>query len=108
MIEITPAAASQIKTMLSEQKTPLANGGLRITVEGGGCSGMQYAMSFASRKEGDQVFHQHDVDVLVDSPSLVFIDGSVIDYTDGLTGAGFKIRNPNAKQTCGCGTSFEA
>lgn len=108
MIQITPEAASQIKTMLGEQKEPLTNGGLRIAVEGGGCSGMQYAMKFDSRKQGDQVFHQHDVDVLVDESSLTFIDGSVIDYASGLSGSGFRIRNPHAKQTCGCGTSFEA
>ncbi len=108
MIQITPTAANQIKSMLGEQKAPLTNGGLRISVEGGGCSGMQYAMSFDSRKPEDQVFHQHDVDVFVDAASLVFIDGSTIDFVDGLSATGFKILNPNAKQTCGCGTSFEA
>lgn len=108
MIQITPNAANQIKTMLDERKASLANGGLRISVEGGGCSGMQYAMSFDTRKPGDQVFHQHDVDVFVDSACLVFIDGSTLDFVDGLSSSGFKILNPNAKQTCGCGTSFEA
>jgi iron-sulfur cluster assembly accessory protein len=108
MLHITPSAAEQIKILLAESKSPIPNGGLRITVEGGGCSGMQYAMSFESRKADDQVFHEHDVDVLVDPASLVFIDGSTIDYVGGLTGAGFKIMNPKAKQTCGCGTSFEA
>lgn len=107
MLHITPKAALQIKGLLSEQKTPSENGGLRIAVEGGGCSGMQYAMSFGSRKTDDQIFHEHDVDVFVDPASLVFIDGSTIDYVDGLTGTGFRIVNPNAKQTCGCGTSFE-
>ncbi len=108
MIHITPDAASQIKTMLSERKMPLSEGGLRIAVEGGGCSGRQYTMSFDSRKSEDQVFHEHEVNVLVDPASLEFIDESTIDYENGLTSTGFKIRNPKAKQTCGCGTSFDA
>ncbi len=106
MIHITPNAASQIKSMLSERKMPLNESGLRIAVEGGGCSGQQYLMSFDARKGDDQVFHEHEVDVLIDSDSLKFVDGSTIDYEGGLTGTGFKIRNPNVKQTCGCGTSF--
>ena len=108
MIHITPEAASQIKTMLSERKMPVGEGGLRIAVEGGGCSGRQYAMSFDSRKADDQVFHEHEVNVLVDAASLEFIDESTIDYVNGLTSTGFKIHNPKAKQTCGCGTSFDA
>ncbi len=108
MIQITESAAKAIKEKLAEQATPLADGGLRIAVENGGCSGMQYAMSFDSRKSTDQVFRQHDVEVLVDSASLQFIDGSTIDFTDELSSTGFKILNPKAKQTCGCGTSFEA
>jgi len=106
MLHITPNAASQIKAVLSERKSLLSNGGLRIAVENGGCSGMQYAMSFDSRKPDDQVFHEQDVDVLVDPSSLSFIDGSTIDFTNELASTGFKILNPKAKQTCGCGTSF--
>ena len=108
MIHITPEAASQIKAMLADRKMPLSDGGLRIVVEGGGCSGKQYTMSFDSRKPDDQVFHEHEVNVLVPPASLEFIDESTIDYVNGLTSAGFKIHNPKAKQTCGCGTSFEA
>jgi iron-sulfur cluster assembly accessory protein len=108
MIQVTPKAAEQIKVLLKENKTPLVNGGLRIAVEGGGCSGMQYIMSLDSRKPEDQVFQRDQAEVFVDNSSLVFIDGSTIDYADGLSSAGFRIINPNAKQTCGCGTSFEA
>ncbi len=108
MLHVTLNAASQIKVALSERKEPLMNGGLRITVEGGGCSGRQYVMSYDSRKSSDQVFHEHDVDVLIDSASLVYLDGSTIDYVNELSSTGFKLLNPNAKQTCGCGTSFEA
>jgi iron-sulfur cluster assembly protein len=107
MIHLTQNAAAQIKAMLVEQKKPLESG-LRIGVEGGGCSGMQYMLSFDSKKEGDQVFHEHDANIFVDSASLAFLDESTVDYADGLTAAGFRIHNPKAKQTCGCGTSFEA
>ncbi len=108
MIQVTPNAAKAIQDKLTEQEPRLADGGLRIRVEGGGCSGMQYMMSFDSRKPNDQVFRQHDVEVLIDPTSLEFIDGSTIDFVDGLSSTGFKILNPKAKQTCGCGTSFEA
>jgi iron-sulfur cluster assembly accessory protein len=108
MIHITSDAASQIKVLLSEKKLPLTSGGLRIAVEGGGCSGMQYIMSFDEPKTDDKVFNEHEVRVIVDPASLVFIDDSTIDFTSGLTSTGFKILNPKAKQTCGCGTSFEA
>ncbi len=108
MIEITQKAAEQIKTILAHEESPASGGGLRITVEGGGCSGRQYALSFDARRPDDEVFHQHEVNVLIDPASLAYLKGSVIDYADGLNGAGFRIRNPNAKQTCGCGSSFEA
>ncbi len=108
MIHITSNAASQIRTMLLEREAPLPDGGLRIAVEDGGCSGRQYTMCFDSRKPDDRIFHENDADVLVDPASLALIDESTIDYADGLASAGFKILNPKAKQTCGCGTSFDA
>jgi len=108
MIHITADAASQIKSLLSERQPALDNGGLRITVEGGGCSGMQYVMSFDQPKTDDKVFNEHEARVMVDPASLVFIDDSTLDFVSGLTATGFKIVNPKAKQTCGCGTSFEA
>jgi iron-sulfur cluster assembly protein len=82
--------------------------GLRIFIETGGCSGMSYAMEIAPRKSGDEEFNGHGVKLFVEDRGLVYLAGSVIDYKDGLTGAGFRITNPNAKQTCGCGKSFEA
>jgi iron-sulfur cluster assembly accessory protein len=84
------------------------NKGLRIYIETGGCSGMSYAMEIAARKAGDEEFLAHGVRLFVEERGLVYLAGSVIDYKDGLTGAGFRITNPNAKQTCGCGKSFEA
>jgi iron-sulfur cluster insertion protein len=108
VITVTPQASAQIKNLIAEKPNAPSDAGLRIAVEGGGCSGMQYVMSVDARKPDDLVFAGQDANVLVDPASLVFIDGSSIDYVDGLTAAGFRIHNPNAKQSCGCGTSFEA
>ena len=79
---------------------------LRLFVETGGCSGLQYGMSFDEPKEGDQAFDSEGVTVLVDAAALAQLKGSSIDFDDGLHGKGFEIRNPNAKSTCGCGKSF--
>ena len=107
MIQITPQASSRIRELVAEKKTAIRTDGLRISVDKGGCSGMEYVLSVDARKDGDQIFHGQNADVLVDPASLVFIDGSTIDYVDELSSTGFKILNPKAKQTCGCGTSFE-
>ncbi len=79
---------------------------LRVFVENGGCSGMQYGMSFDGRKGGDAVFESEGVTVLLDPDALRYLNGSSIDFDDGLQGRGFEIKNPNAKTTCGCGKSF--
>ena len=81
---------------------------LRIFVEQGGCSDMQYGMVFDERRDGDLVADQHGVTVLVDTFSAQYLRGTVVDFSDALTGGGFKISNPNAKQSCGCGKSFKA
>lgn len=80
---------------------------LRVYVEKGGCSGMQYGMVFDERREGDRVTDRDGVSVLVDAFSATYVQGAVVDFDDALTGGGFKIRNPNARQSCGCGNSFE-
>ena len=79
---------------------------LRVLVEGGGCSGFQYGMSFDERKDGDTEWESEGVPLLVDPASLAYLDGSAIDFDDGLHGKGFEIKNPNAQSTCGCGKSF--
>lgn len=79
---------------------------LRVFVESGGCSGFQYGMSFDERKESDQLVSSEGVEILSDDASLAYLEGSVIDFDDGLSGKGFEIRNPNAQSTCGCGKSF--
>jgi iron-sulfur cluster assembly protein/iron-sulfur cluster insertion protein len=83
-----------------------AEANLRIFVEQGGCSGMQYGMSFDAPKEGDSRFESEGVAILVDPASLSFLQGSKVDFDDGLHGKGFEIKNPNARENCGCGKSF--
>ena len=78
------------------------------TVEGGGCSGLQYGMVFDEQRADDASLEYFGVSVLVDPFSANYLRGSVVDFSDELTGGGFKISNPNAKQSCGCGKSFEA
>ena len=81
--------------------------GLRIVVEHGGCAGLQYGMGFAHVEPGDEVVERDGVKVIVAEQSRNFLNGSTIDYSDDLAGAGFRIQNPNAVRSCGCGTSFE-
>jgi len=86
-----------------------AEDGLRVAVEGGGCSGFQYALGFDSAPEAnDEAWEHHGVRVIVDRFSLPYLEGASVDYIDGLTGAGFQIENPNVVAACGCGSSFQA
>lgn len=104
---ITENAARQIKTILSAEKEN-AGKGLRVYVEAGGCSGLQYGMTFDEQRPDDLVTELFGVSVLVDAFSANYLRGSTIDYVDDLSGGGFKIKNPNAHRSCGCGKSFEA
>ena len=79
---------------------------LRVCVESGGCSGFQYGMSFDEKKEADTELESEGVPILMDPASLAYLDGSSVDFDDGLHGKGFEIKNPNAQSTCGCGKSF--
>ena len=107
IVSLTESAAVQIRSMLADQPE---NAGkvLRIYVEGGGCSGMQYGMVFDEKRDNDVREEFFGVPVLIDHVSSAYLQGAVIDYSDALTGGGFKISNPNAKTSCGCGKSFEA
>lgn len=107
IIHLTASAASQVKEMLAKEENASAKG-LRIFIEAGGCSGMQYGMIFDEKREGDFAAEFHGVPVLVDNVSAEYLKGSTVDYSDSLTGGGFKISNPRAKSSCGCGKSFEA
>ncbi len=80
---------------------------LRVGVKGGGCSGLTYDLSIDSEtRENDKVIEQHGVTILIDKKSYIFLAGTTLDYSGGLNGKGFEFQNPNAKTTCGCGTSF--
>ncbi len=104
MITLTANAATKVKSLQEELGT---DGKLmRIFVESGGCSGFQYGMSFDEKKEEDQIIDSEGVQVIIDAASLAYLDGSEVDFDDGLNGKGFEIRNPNAENTCGCGKSF--
>lgn len=104
MILLTPRAANQVRSMRAATVTPA--GRLRLFVEHGGCSGLQYGMSFDEPKSDDASFESEGVAIVVDPKSLEHLDGTTVDFDDGLHGKGFEIRNPNAHTTCGCGKSF--
>jgi iron-sulfur cluster assembly accessory protein len=105
VLALTETAAAQIAEILGDDK---AVKGLRIFVEAGGCSGMSYGMELKEQQPGDTAYQQFGVNLFVDEMSQIYLKGSVIDYSDNLADTGFRITNPNAKRTCGCGTSFEA
>ena len=107
VVQLTPNAVEQLKEMLASDSQN-AGKPLRVYVEAGGCSGMQYGMVFDEPREGDLRAEFDGVSVVVDSFSANYVRGSVVDFKDELTGGGFKITNPNARQSCGCGKSFEA
>ena len=104
MITLTARAARQVQTMHAAQGD--ATKRLRVFVESGGCSGFEYGMSFDLPKADDQKFLSEGVEVLVDPTSLAYLNGTSIDFDDGLHGKGFELKNPNAQSTCGCGKSF--
>src|SRR4051812_10202045 len=106
MIQVTPNAVQQLRTLLAGQPAG-AQRGLRVQVAKGGCSGMQYEMALDQKRDGDAVTEQDGVQFLVDPESAAFLQGATLDFHDGLTGVGFHIVNPNAARTCGCGSSFE-
>jgi iron-sulfur cluster assembly protein len=109
MITITDKAVSEIKRIQSND--PSANGAnLRVMVVGGGCSGMSYKLGFDNQPAAanDKVFEKDGIKVIVDQKSFLFLSGTELDFTDGLNGTGFVFKNPNAKRTCGCGSSFSA
>jgi iron-sulfur cluster assembly accessory protein len=107
MINISTNAALKVKTILEQEKENIPQGGLRIYVQGGGCSGFQYGMVLDEAAEGDQVFERDGIKVIVDPMSLRYLEGAEVDYKEDLMGGGFAIKNPNAKSTCGCGHSFQ-
>jgi iron-sulfur cluster assembly protein len=107
MITLTDKAASKVKEILQDKN--IKTSALRVGVKGGGCSGFTYTLDFDENAgETDQVFENKGVKIVVDAKSFVFLSGTELDYSDGLTGAGFTFQNPNATRSCGCGSSFQA
>lgn len=106
MIQLTEVALQKVKGILDQEKEALPGGGLRIYVQGGGCSGFQYGMVLDEVADGDQVFDKGGVKLIVDSMSLRYLEGAEVDYKEDLMGGGFAIKNPNAVSSCGCGHSF--
>lgn len=104
-LKITDKAIEMVKKALAEEN--LVDHGLRIAVQGGGCSGLQYALDFTNEsRPGDSIFLVDGLNIYVDMASLQYLTGAEIDYVSGLNGTGFKFNNPNATRTCGCGHSF--
>jgi iron-sulfur cluster assembly protein len=106
MITLTDSGAVKVREFMDSQAAPADTAGLRVGVRGGGCSGFQYALAFDEQRDGDTVFEDKGIRLLVDGPSLPYVRGSVIDFVNGLQGAGFKVENPNVVAACGCGSSF--
>jgi iron-sulfur cluster assembly accessory protein len=107
LITFTDKAVEMVKDAM--QREGLADYGIRIGVMGGGCSGFQYSMDFENTpKDGDITLEQSGLKLYVDAMSSMYLQGVTVDYVVGLQGAGFKFNNPNAKSTCGCGSSFQA
>jgi len=105
-IELSPTAVARVKVLLQREQRP-EGAGLRVSVVGGGCSGLQYSLDLDNTPaEEDAVYSIDDVRVFVDPTSAPYLAGMRVDYVDGLHGAGFKFVNPNADRTCGCGSSF--
>lgn len=106
IVSITEQAADEIRDMQQSQPEH-AGKPLRVYIEKGGCSGMQYGLVFDEVRDGDTQWNMHNVDLVIDKISAEYLQGSVIDYSDSLNQGGFKLTNPKAKHSCGCGKSFE-
>jgi len=105
MITVTEKAAERIKSLIKE--TDPSRFYLRVSVKGGGCSGLSYDLSFDDNiEEKDTLYEDKEVKILVDNKSLLYLFGTELEFSDGLNGKGFQFINPNASRTCGCGESF--
>ena len=109
LITVTETAASKIAALMAEEQKESA--GLRVFVQGGGCSGFQYGLMIEEGSgdvSADKIFESNGINLYVDPISMRYLSGAEVDFVDNLTGGGFTIKNPNAKSTCGCGSSFNA
>lgn len=106
VVSLTASAADEVRVLLQQPEN--RDKTMRLYVERGGCSGMQYSMVFDEKRPDDLTVEAHGVRVVVDPFSATYLQGTTVDFSDALTGGGFKIQNPNARSSCGCGKSFEA
>lgn len=108
-VTLTERAAKEIASIIDQQELNKEAVRLRVGVKGGGCSGFSYVLDLTeTQKETDELFEQHGVKIVCDPKSLLYLNGTVIDFKDELMGRGFVFTNPNASTTCGCGSSFSA
>lgn len=108
-ILLTETAAREIKTICDQQKLTPDKMYLRVGVKGGGCSGFSYVLDLTEQSsDADETFNQHGINIVCDPKSLLYLEGTQIDFKDELMGRGFVFKNPNATTTCGCGSSFSA
>jgi len=109
MIHVTEKAAAKIRELLVKEGVPEATGGLRVGVQGGGCSGLSYAMRLETQaRDRDKVFEENGARVFVDPKSLLYLNGTTLDYVEELIRQGFVFNNPQVTRSCGCGSSFTA
>lgn len=107
MIKVSETAKSKIASLMQEEGTSIQESFVRVGVESGGCSGLSYKLIFdREQKEGDKLFEDNGVRILVDKRSFLYLVGTTLEYSGGLNGKGFVFNNPNAQRTCGCGESF--
>ncbi len=106
-LTLTDSAIVQLKRIYEEQNIPEGHG-LRVGVKGGGCSGFSYILGFDAHQEGDDVFEIGGIKVFMQKSHALYLMGMEVDWVEGLNNRGFSFNNPNAKSTCGCGTSFDA
>ena len=106
MINVTDSAVRELQSLLS-RRAENSRKGLRVQVAKGGCSGLHYEMTLDERKDGDAVVERNGMQFFIDGDSVPYLRGATLDFSNGLTGTGFRVVNPNASRTCGCGSSFE-
>jgi iron-sulfur cluster assembly accessory protein len=106
MINVTDSAVRQLQSLLSQQAQNSPKG-LRVQIAKGGCSGLHYEMTLDEKKDDDAVVERNGMKFFIDGDSVPYLRGATLDFSDGLTGTGFRVVNPNASRTCGCGSSFE-
>jgi iron-sulfur cluster assembly protein len=108
-ILLTETAAREIRTIITQQELDAEKVRLRVGVKGGGCSGFSYILDLTeSQKDTDEEFEQHGIKVICDPKSLLYLNGTTVDFKDEIMGRGFVFKNPNATSSCGCGSSFTA